>query len=258
MEIEEKFTPNLDLGQHFLIDKKVIDKEIAIADLSKQDMVIEIGAGSGSLTEQLALKSKEVLAFELDPRMNVFLDALEKKHGNLKVVYGDAMKFSWKRHNKLVSNIPYFLAEPLMKKAIESGIDEMSLIVGENFKDIILENKSKIGITVNLFFDFTPVMIVKKSSFSPEPRVDSWLVKLKRKTKSTKQERVLQSIVLKRGKIKNAIIRSMVDEGITKNQAREFISKMGFDEYTLNKPVVSITGRFLEKIRDGLKKFKLE
>jgi len=254
MNETEEFIPNLELGQHFLVDKKVIEKEIIASSLSKEDMVIEIGAGKGLLTEELAKKSKEVLAFEIDVRLNVFLDVLAKKYGNLKVVYGDAMKFPWKGYNKVVSNIPYFLAEPLIKKAIESGIEEMVLVVGENFKKIILENKSKAGITVNLFFDFIPIMVVKKSSFHPEPRVDSWLVKLKRKEKSTKQDRVLQSIILKKGKVKNAIIRSLVDEGITKNQARGLLKEMHVNEYTLNKPVASITGRFLEEVRNGLKK----
>ncbi|MBS3086110.1 hypothetical protein J4422_00210 [Candidatus Pacearchaeota archaeon] len=254
MKETDEFIPNTDLGQHFLIDKKVIDKEIAIADLSKEDMVIEIGAGKGYLTEQLALKSKEVLAFELDPRMNVFLDALEKKHKNLRVVYGDAMKFSWKGYDKIVSNIPYFLAEPLIKKAIESSIEEMILIVGENFKGTITENKSKAGITVNLFFDFTPIAIVKKTSFSPEPRVDSWLITLKQKTKVSKEERILQSIILKKGKIKNAIINSLTFEsGLTKKQAKNLLEQMHIENYVLNKPVASITGRFLEKVRDGLK-----
>src|SRR3989338_2179158 len=193
MKETDEFIPNTDLGQHFLIDKKVIDKEIAIADLSKEDMVIEIGAGKGYLTEQLALKSKEVLAFELDPRMNVFLDALEKKHKNLRVVYGDAMKFSWKGYDK-------------------------------------------------------------KTSFSPEPRVDSWLITLKQKTKVSKEERILQSIILKKGKIKNAIINSLTFEsGLTKKQAKNLLEQMHIENYVLNKPVASITGRFLEKVRDGLK-----
>jgi len=254
MEKTEEFMPNLDLGQHFLIDKKVIDKEIAIADLSKEDRVIEIGAGKGLLTEALTKKAGEVLTFEIDFRLKPFLDVLEKKYGNLKMVYGDAMKFPWKGYNKVVSNIPYFLAEPLIRKAIESGVEEMTLIVGEKFKDIIAENKSKAGITVNLFFDFTPIAIVKKDSFYPEPRVDSWLVKLKRKEKSTKEERVIQRIILKKGKIKNAIILSLVDEGITKRQSKELIKEMHVNEYTLNKPVASITGKFLEEIRKNLKK----
>lgn len=253
----EEFTPNLDLGQHFLVDKKVIDKEIAAASLSKKDMVIEVGAGKGILTKELAKKSKEVLAFEVDQKLSIFLDVLSKDHENIRILYGDALKFPWKGYNKVVSNIPYFLAEPLMKKAIESGIDEMVLIVGENFKNIITENKGKTGITVNLFFDFTEIQLIKKDSFEPMPRVDSWLIKLKRKEKLTKEERILQSIIMKKGKIKNAIISSLVDYGMTKRQSRELIQNMNAYEYTLNKPVASLTGKFLEDIRDNLKKLNL-
>src|SRR3989344_2387475 len=138
--------PNLELDQHFLIDKKVIALEISSSNLSKEDKVIEVGAGKGNLTEELVKKSKEVLAFEVDIGLNVFLDKLQEEYGNLKIIYGDAIKHSWKGYDKLVSNVPYSITEPLIKKAIESYIDEMVLIVGENFKEIVSENKSKAGI----------------------------------------------------------------------------------------------------------------
>lgn len=246
----EEFVSKENLGQHFLIDKMIVEKEISVADLSNKDSVIEIGAGRGFLTEELAKKSKEVLAFEIDEELSDFLDALEKKHDNLKIVYGDALKSSWKGYNKLVSNIPYHLSEAIIMKAIDSGIDEIVLIVGENFKGLIEEDKEKVGIIVNVFFDFKSIMLVSKKNFSPEPKIDSWLIKLKRKWKSSKKERILQNIVTKKGKIKNAIVNSLVNEGMTKNQAREIIKKMNLNEYTLNKLVASLTGMVLGQVRN--------
>ena len=254
MEDTEEPVPNSELDQHFLVDKNVIAKEIGVSNLSKEDKVIEVGAGKGALTEELARKSKEVLAFEIDERLNVFLDVLEKKHKNLKVIYGNAIKHSWKGYDKLVSNIPYSFTEPLIKKAIESYIDEMVLIVGENFKEIVSENKSKTGILVNLFFDFEPIAKVNKTSFHPRPRTDSFLISLKRRKNPKKEERILQGIVMKKGKIKNAIISSLMDEGMTKKKSKELTKGMNLHEYVLNKPVGSLTGRVLEQLRIGLKK----
>ena len=76
----EEFVPKENLGQHFLVDKHILEKEISVAELSKDDKVIEVGAGRGFLTEELVKKSKEVLAFEIDEELSDFLDALEKKH----------------------------------------------------------------------------------------------------------------------------------------------------------------------------------
>ncbi len=259
MKEKDDFEHNLELGQHFLIDEQVIARKILEACLSKEDRIIEVGAGKGALTEKLAEKSKEVLAFEVDSRLSVFLDVLEKEHKNLKVFYGNALdaKFSWEGYNKVVSNIPYALAEPLIRKAIESNTDELLLIVGENFKDTVLENKGKTGIVVNLFFNFKPITEIKKESFHPQPKVDSWLVRLQRKRKIAKEERVLQNIVLKKGKIKNAIVMSLVNEGLTKNQSRDLMNRMNLHENVLNKPVGSITGRVLEEIRKGLSELKV-
>jgi 16S rRNA A1518/A1519 N6-dimethyltransferase RsmA/KsgA/DIM1 with predicted DNA glycosylase/AP lyase activity len=256
MSETNKFESNPELGQHFLIDKKIIEKTISESNLSKEDMVIEVGAGKGALTEKLAEKSKEVLSFEIDSMLSIFLDVIEKKHKNLKVVYGDALKFSWKGYNKIVSNSPYSLAEPVIKKAIDENIEELILIVGENFKEVAQEGRSKAGIITNLFFDFKSITQIGKESFSPKPRVDSFLVSLQRKRKLTKEERVLQSIVTKKGKIKNAIISSLVSEGMTKNQSRDLMGKMNFHDDVLNKPVGSITGRVLLEIRKGLKNLR--
>lgn len=248
-----KFESNPELGQHFLVDKKVIEKTISESNLSKEDRVIEVGAGKGALTEKLAEKSGEVVAFEIDEKLKPFLDDIEMKHKNLKVVYRDALKFSWEGYNKIVSNSPYALAEPIIKKSIEANVDELILIVGEKFKYVVLENKSKAGVVTNLFFDFKPITEIKKESFSPMPRVDSWLVRLQRKRKLSKEERVLQSIVFKKGKIKNAIINSLVSEGMTKNQSRDLLNKMNLHDDVLNKPVGSLTGRVLEEIKKSLK-----
>ena len=246
------FAINPNLGQHFLIDATVLEKEISAAKISKNDKIVEIGAGKGILTEQLALKSKKVLAFEIDKNLDIFLIALEKEYKNLEIVYDDALKHSWEGYNKVVSNIPYYLSEPVIKKAIESDIKELVLIVGENFKETIENKEGKTGIFVNIFFEFTPVMKVKKNSFAPQPRVDSWLVKLKRKEKPTAEEKIIQKVLLKKGKIKNVLVRVLTDEGMTKRQAKEIIEKMNFHKSVLNKPIDSITGKVLERIRENL------
>src|SRR3989344_2026105 len=90
--------------QHILIDNKILEKEIEISDITKKDNIIEIGAGPGNLTIELAKKANKVLAFEIDEKFKENLDNLKI---NIEIIYGNALNYSWKGYNKIVSNIPY-------------------------------------------------------------------------------------------------------------------------------------------------------
>jgi len=241
---------DFDKGQHFLTNKKIIDKEIKVAEISKKDKIIEIGAGKGILTEKLAGKAGKVLAFEIDSKFKDYLNKLEKNHTNLKILYEDALNHDWKGYNKIVSNIPYFIAGDLILKSIKENIEEIVIIVGENFKLLLEGKQGKIGIIGNLFFDINYISEVEKQSFEPAPKVNSWLIQLKEK-KLDKVDSILKKILCKNGKIKNAILYSLVEERKTKNQAREFISSLKLDNRILNKPVKMITGNFLMRLKQN-------
>ena len=238
--------------QHILIDKRILGLEVQEASLSNNDKVIEIGAGTGALTEELAKKS-HVLAFENDKRFEKCLGPLEDKHSNLKIIYGNALSHDWKGHNKIVSNIPYSLCEPAVMKAVASGTEMLVLIVSEGFKDILF-GESKMGIIARLFFDIRAICFVPKKCFYPEPRVDSWLVKLERKKSLAKIEKIMQAILLKEGKIKNAIIYALVENGQTKRGAREMISKMGLHESALEKSIKKISAQLITRLGKEIEK----
>lgn len=239
-----------DKGQHFLIDEEVLGIEVKEANLVKKDRVIEIGAGKGILTQELADKAGEVLAFEIDGRFEEELREIKK----VKFVMGNALSYDWRGYNKIVSNISYSLSEPVVMKAIWDGIDEMILIVGENFKELLFSKESKIGAVANLNYNIKPIVKVNKEAFEPAPRVDSWLVKFKAK-KCTKIEEFLKRVIFRNGKIKNSLLYSFVEEGKTKKEAREIIAEMGIDEDVLEKPTAKITARFILKLEEELVKF---
>ncbi|MBM3228472.1 hypothetical protein FJZ20_01105 [Candidatus Pacearchaeota archaeon] len=245
---------NLEKGQHFLKDKEIIEKEIAVADLSKKDRVIEIGAGEGNLTEKLVKKSGKVLAFEIDERYSEKLKKLKENYDNLEIIYDNALNYSWRDYSKIVSNIPYFLSEQLIKKSIEDGILEIVVIVGEKFGEILEKKESKIGVISNLFYEIDFIQKINKSCFLPPPRTNSWLIKLRRKEKLSSKEAFLASILGKKSKIKNALLYSLVERGKTKREARKIIEKKGFSKQVLEKPVSRITGRFLIKLAENFEK----
>jgi 16S rRNA (adenine1518-N6/adenine1519-N6)-dimethyltransferase len=239
-----------DKGQHFLVDDDVLELEIETAALIKKDKVIEIGAGKGILTRELVKRAGEVLAFEIDER---FLNEL-KEIKKAKVIMGNALSYDWRNYNKIVSNISYSLSEPVIMKAIWDGIEELTLIIGENFKELICSEESKIGIITNLVYNVKPISKVDRSSFNPSPKVNSWLVKLFLK-KGSKIENLLKKIIFRNGKIKNSIIYSLVEEGFTKKESKEILEKMNLEETTLEKPVASITGKFILILMEKLEGF---
>ncbi|MCX6747272.1 MAG: hypothetical protein NTU63_04035 [Candidatus Pacearchaeota archaeon] len=241
--------------QHLLLNDEIIGRIIKESKLSKEDKVLEIGAGTGVLTKEIVELAGNVLAFEIEKSFNKRLDEIDNE--NLAVIYDNALDYSWKGYNKIVSNIPYSLSEPIIMKAIQDEVDFMVLMLGENFKEILERRETKAGVIANLFYNIKIIMKVDKKEFVPPPRVDSWVVKFERKTELTDVEELLQSIVMKDGKIKNAILFSLVDFGKTKNKAREIINNLGIDKLVLEKPVQSMTGKFLMMLEERLKEIML-
>lgn len=241
-----------EFGQHFLINEEVLNKEIKLAELSPKDKVIEIGTGKGILTRKILEKTPNLLSFEIDPLLRT---NLEKEFGK-NFVFGNAIKHSWKGYNKIVSNIPYNLSEQVLLKSIKEDIQELTLIVGENFKEILLKKETSIGIISNLFFDIKPELLVEKKSFFPKPRVNSWLIKLIRKKNLSKEEKILQEFFFSNGKIKNAIIHSFIKKDFTKNQSRSILEKMNINKEILEKTTKSINGKLIELVEKELKSLK--
>jgi 16S rRNA (adenine1518-N6/adenine1519-N6)-dimethyltransferase len=240
---------NLILGQHFLINENVLKKEIEIADILKKDKVIEIGCGNGVLTQELIKKSKDVLGFEIDESYRDVLEKIESK--NLKLIFGNALEYSWEGYDKVVSNIPYYLTEGIIKKAIFEGVDSLVLIVGENFKISIEEQKKFLGVLTNIFYEVEFIEKVDKDCFNPVPRVDSWIIKMKRKPFNDSQKFILY-FLSKKGKIKNALVSYFLNKGLTKKQAKERIKIFELQERILDKSVSRITGRVLKRILDKI------
>ncbi len=243
---------DFDKGQHFLIDENILKREILEAKLKKKDKIIEIGAGTGKLTEKLAEESGKVLAFEIDERFKDKLISLGMKYKNLTIIFDNALNYSWKVYGKIVSNIPYYLSEEVINKAIKEDIKELILIIGENFKKLLFSD-SKIGLIAEKFYKIEEIIDIPRESFEPMPRVDSVLIKLEKKNKINYLDRIILDIAFGEGKVKNSIVRALNKTGKTKRQAKYIIDKLRLDEKILNKPAKMITAKLLLRIEEGLK-----
>ena len=182
--------PSRRLGQNFLVDEKVLRKIIEAAELSKNDIVLEIGPGIGNLTVKLAKRVKKVVAVEKDQRMIEILKETLKDFKNVKIIKADILKFSPKIYNlkskiyKVVANIPYYLTSPLIRKFVETVEVKPQLLVLMVQKEVAQRictkppDMSILAVSVQFYAKAEIISFVSKKSFWPQPTVDSAIIKI--------------------------------------------------------------------------------
>jgi 16S rRNA (adenine1518-N6/adenine1519-N6)-dimethyltransferase len=255
MKNKKNFETKKEKEQHFLVNYDILNKEILISKINNNEDIIEIGAGDGRLTKLIAKKANFVLTFEKDASLKNLIEKNLYNFKNIKIIYDDALKYSWNGFDKIVSNIPYSLSWPILEKAIKEDIYELVLIVGEKFKKK-LESQEKIGFISNLFFDIQFLLEIKKENFNPIPRTDSWLVHLKKKNSFNERDEILKEILLSKKKLKNALIYSLSKRGFTKKELKTQIKNFNLNENSLNKQGFNASLKFLIKIKEFIEFFE--
>lgn len=172
-------------GQHLLNNKEVIKDIINIARMSKGDLVLELGAGKGAITNDLSNRSRKVLAVEYDQKFIKKLDQLELK--NTVIIKQDILKISLPREPFIVvSNIPYAITTPIMKKLLNNPLSNFQrgvLLMEKGAAKRFTSNyvKNPYVIAWRMWFDIRYVKGISRKNFSPPPKVDSAMVKINRK-----------------------------------------------------------------------------
>ena len=198
-------TANKSLGQNFLINQDVIDNIVDKADISKEDLVIEIGPGLGTLTKELLDKSGKVIAIELDKRMIQILTDRFKLYDNFELINEDVLKVDLNnlieenlnnglKSAKIVANLPYYITTPIIMKLLEENlnIESITVMIQKEVADRLIEipgGKNTGAITYAIYYHAIAeeVLKVMPDSFIPEPAVESKVIKLTiRKEKAVK------------------------------------------------------------------------
>lgn len=251
MNIQEQLeknhiTPDPLKDQFFLIDENIIKKTIEFAELKKDDVVLEVGAGVGNLTNELAKKVNRVIAFEIDDRFKPFL---EKLPTNVEVHYENAWQFvqmhgkfrKKKIYNKVVSNLPYTFIEPFLHNLTFLDYDKVILLVPSRF----MKKTEKWGV-FGSFFKPTVLLEVSKECFYPVPKTNSVLInliKLPDPLEDKNLGRFLRQYMYQHEDqlVKNSLMEGLIkyyrliySKSLTKNEAREIISKENIDQKLLN------------------------
>ena len=129
---ENSIKPKKSLGQNFLVNQKDLNKIVNSADIKPSDTVLEIGPGTGLLTRLLIEKAKTVIAIEKDSRLANLLTHKFGSKSNLQIINTDALTWDqsiMKEPYKIVANLPYYAANPIIRKFLESNTKPTLLVI---------------------------------------------------------------------------------------------------------------------------------
>ena len=176
---------NKNLGQNYLIDKNKRDQIINFGDISKEDVILEIGTGIGTLTIELAKRAKKVIAIEQDKKIfEILAQRLEdEKIDNVELINDDALKVDFPPFNKIISNLPYQISSPITFKFLNYDFDLAILMYQKEFAsrmngEVGTKNYSRLSAMLYFKCDVEKLTDVSNESFIPKPQIDSTVVKL--------------------------------------------------------------------------------
>lgn len=248
-------TANKSLGQNFLINDEAVEKIIEGARISKEDLVIEIGPGLGTLTKELLDNAGKVIAIELDKRMIEILTDRFKLYNNFELINEDVLKVNLNeliqnnlnknnlKQAKIVANLPYYITTPIIMKLLEERLDieSITVMVQKEVADRLIENpggKNTGAITYSVYYYATSedIMVVEPNSFIPEPAVESKVIKLnirKENAVKVKDEKLMFKIIKyafmqRRKTLVNALEKT--DIFSSKAELIEVLKKLGIND----------------------------
>lgn len=197
-------------GQNFLQDNNIIKKIVNTCDTDADDLIIEIGPGSGALTSELVKKS-QVLAYEIDLELKEEL-ANRFNSDNIYFIFDDFLnrnlmddlsKYNYKKLF-VIANLPYYITTPIINKIIDEKVDVTKMVlmvqkeVGERFSaNVGTKDYSSITIFLQYYFDIKKEFVVSRNVFYPKPNVDSIIISFTKKDKryNVKNEELFFKIV---------------------------------------------------------------
>lgn len=257
---EQDFSPDNFKDQNFCIDDSVFKIMLEAAEIKKDEIILEIGAGPGILTRELAKVSKKVISIELDERLKPFL---QKLPGNVELIFGNALEIipNRKDFTKIIANIPYQICEPLFHL----------LCVSRNLNMAVLTVPKKFAARVSkhpifsAFFDVSIIKEVSKEAFYPAPKVLSAVIKVVPLKELDDSAFIRRKLYLQSDKrLKNGLRDTLIDywgwkgRKLTKKEALKIVEEFRFSEYRSETTIARMPLEMYEEIVEKIRKYALE
>ncbi len=244
------FTFQKKFGQNFLIDTHVLDKIIRSAEITKEDMVLEIGPGIGTMTQYLACAAGKVVAVEIDKALIPILEDTLEGYENVQIINEDVLKVdiaklaeeqNGGRPIKVVANLPYYITTPIIMGLFENHVPLKSITVmvqkevadrmqvGPGTKDY-----GALSLAVQYYASPYIVANVPPNCFMPRPKVGSAVIRLERYEKSPVEVRdeklmfrIIRASFNQRRKTLANGLKNSPELDFTKEQIEEALEKLG-------------------------------
>lgn len=236
------FSPKKRLGQNFSVNLDTLKRLVAYACLTKDDIVLEVGAGFGFLTRLLSDECKKVVAVEVDQNLLTFLKTQLNSLKNVDLLEGDILKVSLPEFNKVVSAPPYSISSPLLFRLLENKFDVAVLILQKEFAERLaasVGSKDYGRLTVTIYYraEVELLDVVPRTMFFPPPDVDSMIIRLKPRAspfhvddEETFFEVVRVLFTQRNKKVRNALIPFLRNRGFDRTTALEFADSVVYSE----------------------------
>lgn len=246
---------NKSLGQNFLISQSVVETIVESSEIEKENLVIEIGPGLGTLTKYLLEKAGKVICIELDKKMVRILEDRFKLYNNFELLYQDVLKVDLKnliknekeknnfKNVKIVANLPYYITTPIIMKLLEEKLDleSITVMIQKEVADRLIAtpgDKETGAITYSVYYYATSqaILEVPNDSFIPEPEVTSKVIKLnirKNPPVEVKSKKVMFKIIKsafmqRRKTLLNALVNTKVF--LNKEEGIKILKEIGLAE----------------------------
>ena len=265
---------NKNLGQNFLINEEVVKNIVGCSNIEKEDLVIEIGPGLGTLTKYLLEKAGKVICIELDTKMLQILEDRFSLYNNFELINNDVLKVDLKniiekekaegkiKNVKIVANLPYYITTPIIMKLLEEELEleSITVMIQKEVADRLIavpgkKNTGAITYSVYYYASSEAIMEVPNSSFIPEPEVTSKVIKLNIRKEPIvtpkDKEKMFKIIKYAFMQKRKTLLNSLTNNGVFENKQKgtEILNSLGIKE---NVRPEELTLEQFEKISDIL------
>ena len=246
---------NKNLGQNFLINEEVVKNIVGCSNIEKEDLVIEIGPGLGTLTKYLLEKAGKVISIELDTKMLQILEDRFSLYDNFELINNDVLKVDLKniikkekaegkiKNVKIVANLPYYITTPIIMKLLEEELEleSITVMIQKEVADRLIaipgeKNTGAITYSVYYYASSEAIIEVPNSSFIPEPEVTSKVIKLNIRKEPIvtprDKEKMFKIIKYAFTQKRKTLLNSLTNNGIFENKKKgtEILNSLGIKE----------------------------
>lgn len=247
-----EFNFKKNFGQNFLVDERVLDKIVNAADINKNDLVIEVGPGIGTLTQAMAKRAGKVVSVEIDKTLVPILGELLEDYNNVEIINEDILKVDINeiiaKHPgmsvKMAANLPYNITTPIIMGILEKHIPMESLTVMIQ-KEVAYRMNAKpstkdygsLSLVTQYYCEPYLVANVPQNCFMPRPNVDSAVIRLnilkEPKIKVSDEQFMFNFIKAAFSQRRKTLVNCIFSSGLTKLNKEELgkvLNELGYDE----------------------------